>query len=1005
MVDDCCRLESGLQLPQSKDVNAGSLRDQDLQHGSVLRHQNQEDDRSISATELADDNINVEGPLEKDTVGSHGCLEVLTVPPHLLHLLPTTALPQLLPTESGTYHLLILERSISSPLQNPPAPPAPRKRKTQPSVRSPPAAPVTPQQRPADLMARPVPPRPAQSAVDPILVDIFSPLTNRLCPQSPPHGSLSREMSEPVPGGGWQRPSAEDLQSLKRRLFTEEDFTQAGGGRDQGVPPHKDSRAPTALYQGSAVNFAGIQLPGLPLPEYSSLCSQALMGRVISSPQPKGPSTPQLCTQPLKQRVILTGTPLRGPHVSRNRPLLGALESADAGMLHMESSNSEVPLQVPGVPLSLTRTLPVQPTGLFIPSLSVESQGVPTSGQEQRQGSGVTWASVGQEQRQGSGITWASAGSRPSPGILEWCPYTISAAPGSNNVSEALAPLEQSTSGGQPPSLTGMAVPQPVSFPGGTTARVLPEDEGTLGLAPDAPSRGNPGDSPFTRDPKGNSICIIPAQYFSTAGPVGLLLPRPSVLPATSAWAHSPASATCLPSISSTTALGNTQGESNAFSQTMGMSWEVLGGNGTATASWLAVHTLVNPLGNALDLAGPSSASYEPLSAPRGLELVRGEAWALPDPSLPEGLCSSKVAPPRGSHLGHGAISTPSPRNVLTLVMGPLGFTKRSSENEISQKSARAALGPSSLTDIPSQSTPHQAAARALNGAMKSQGKATDSSALFPVRQAPAPLKTAVDQLVPIIMECMECTPEAPSVSFNDMAVHHMEDPLARPSQGASLTERCHLKAMPNQSPSTTQADKIPCTVSVSDNPTAAIEGSPTAQCPGSFTAGQLQDPALAAGSSSPAVAVPSGQHFIYSPVGRHQYLSMSEEGREKLCFLMLLPCRSAMQGAFPLNGTFFQVNEYFLDHLPPGDYPQLPNALTPDNVVASLEWCKIYFGSEVRNICADMTQSQIKHMFARCGVCVRALDRATRFPKPLPPFVTPKKANRYHKGANDVIG
>jgi RRM in Demeter len=30
---------------------------------------------------------------------------------------------------------------------------------------------------------------------------------------------------------------------------------------------------------------------------------------------------------------------------------------------------------------------------------------------------------------------------------------------------------------------------------------------------------------------------------------------------------------------------------------------------------------------------------------------------------------------------------------------------------------------------------------------------------------------------------------------------------------------------------------------------------------------------------------------------------------------VLLVPCRTALLGKFPLNGTYFQVNEVFLDH------------------------------------------------------------------------------------------
>ena len=38
-------------------------------------------------------------------------------------------------------------------------------------------------------------------------------------------------------------------------------------------------------------------------------------------------------------------------------------------------------------------------------------------------------------------------------------------------------------------------------------------------------------------------------------------------------------------------------------------------------------------------------------------------------------------------------------------------------------------------------------------------------------------------------------------------------------------------------------------------------------------------------------------------------------EPLEKVPALLFVPCRTATRGQFPLNGTYFQTNEVFLDH------------------------------------------------------------------------------------------
>lgn len=93
----------------------------------------------------------------------------------------------------------------------------------------------------------------------------------------------------------------------------------------------------------------------------------------------------------------------------------------------------------------------------------------------------------------------------------------------------------------------------------------------------------------------------------------------------------------------------------------------------------------------------------------------------------------------------------------------------------------------------------------------------------------------------------------------------------------------------------------------------------------------------------------------------------------------ILIPCRSAMRGSFPLNGTYFQVNEVFADHessLQPIDVPRewiwnLPRKL-------------VYFGTSVSAIFKGLTAEGIQECFWKGFVCVRGFERATRAPRPL---------------------
>ncbi|GAB2271637.1 hypothetical protein Dimus_006467 [Dionaea muscipula] len=93
----------------------------------------------------------------------------------------------------------------------------------------------------------------------------------------------------------------------------------------------------------------------------------------------------------------------------------------------------------------------------------------------------------------------------------------------------------------------------------------------------------------------------------------------------------------------------------------------------------------------------------------------------------------------------------------------------------------------------------------------------------------------------------------------------------------------------------------------------------------------------------------------------------------------ILIPCRTAMRGSFPLNGTYFQVNEVFADHdssLKPIDVPR--------EFIWNLPRRTVYFGTTVSTIFKGMSTEEIQYCFWRGFVCVRGFDRLTRAPRPL---------------------
>jgi hypothetical protein len=93
----------------------------------------------------------------------------------------------------------------------------------------------------------------------------------------------------------------------------------------------------------------------------------------------------------------------------------------------------------------------------------------------------------------------------------------------------------------------------------------------------------------------------------------------------------------------------------------------------------------------------------------------------------------------------------------------------------------------------------------------------------------------------------------------------------------------------------------------------------------------------------------------------------------------ILIPCRTAMRGAFPLNGTYFQTNEVFADH---------ETSLNP--IVFRRELCKglekraLYCGSTVTSIFKLLDTRRIELCFWTGFLCLRAFDRKQRDPKEL---------------------
>ncbi|XP_062091863.1 transcriptional activator DEMETER isoform X2 [Humulus lupulus] len=106
---------------------------------------------------------------------------------------------------------------------------------------------------------------------------------------------------------------------------------------------------------------------------------------------------------------------------------------------------------------------------------------------------------------------------------------------------------------------------------------------------------------------------------------------------------------------------------------------------------------------------------------------------------------------------------------------------------------------------------------------------------------------------------------------------------------------------------------------------------------------------------------------------------SIRETNSQTVRGTILIPCRTAMRGSFPLNGTYFQVNEVFADH---------DSSLNPISVPREWIWNlprrMVYFGTSVSTIFKGLSTEGIQFCFWKGFVCVRGFDLTTRAPRPL---------------------
>ena len=114
-------------------------------------------------------------------------------------------------------------------------------------------------------------------------------------------------------------------------------------------------------------------------------------------------------------------------------------------------------------------------------------------------------------------------------------------------------------------------------------------------------------------------------------------------------------------------------------------------------------------------------------------------------------------------------------------------------------------------------------------------------------------------------------------------------------------------------------------------------------------------------------------------------------ERREFVPVSVLVPCRAAMRGSFPLHGTYFQTNEVFLDA-----HTAAVPALVPRTALDRRPIVTVFLGASVHSITRGMSRAEVVDAFANRAVCVRAIDAdpgaapGGGTPRPLPRWACP---------------
>lgn len=112
---------------------------------------------------------------------------------------------------------------------------------------------------------------------------------------------------------------------------------------------------------------------------------------------------------------------------------------------------------------------------------------------------------------------------------------------------------------------------------------------------------------------------------------------------------------------------------------------------------------------------------------------------------------------------------------------------------------------------------------------------------------------------------------------------------------------------------------------------------------------------------------------------------SLDEIKEATVSVAILVPCASAMREKFPLHGTYFQTNEMFLDETS----STLPMRVLKSELTACRRM-RVLVGTSIGSITRGMGRAQVTTAFASQRICVRAWNRVTKRPGPLPRWLCP---------------